>query len=364
MNPPMTILIITFSFLLFTSSLASRSDKEVMSMYEEWLMKHRKASYSNGGLVEKLKRFEIFKDNLKYIDDHNAQNHTFKLGLNGFADLTNHEYAAIYLGTLSDTKRRVVTAKSASPRYALNDSDKLPSHVDWRLQAALTPIKDQGSCGSCWAFSTVATVEAINKIESGELVSLSEQELVDCDTSHNNGCHGGLMDYAFNFIVKNGGIDTEDDYPYLGIDGKCDPIKKNARVVKIDGYEHVPPFNEDALKKAVTHQPVSVAIEATGRDFQLYHSGVFTGECGANVNHAVVVVGYGNENGLDYWLVRNSWGTVWGEDGYVKIERNVPSTFTGKCGIAMEALYPVKNALNSANPISTHGDNELKISST
>ncbi|XP_028760525.1 zingipain-2 isoform X2 [Neltuma alba] len=360
MDPAMPILTF-FSFLLFTSSLATRSDKEVMSIYEEWLVKHRKASNSNG-LGEKLRRFKIFKDNLKYIDDHNSQNHTYKLGLNGFADLTNHEYATMYLGTVSDPKRRVVKANSASRRYALNDGDKLPSHVDWRLKAALTPIKDQGSCGSCWAFSTVATVEAINKIVTGDLVSLSEQELVDCDKSHNNGCHGGLVRYAFDFIVKNGGIDSEDDYPYLGIDGKCDPMK-NARVVKIDGYERVPPFNEDALKKAVAHQPVSVGIEATGRDFQLYHSGVFTGECGTNINHAVVIVGYGTENGLDYWLVRNSWGTVWGENGYMKIERNVRSTFTGKCGIAMEALYPVKNGLNSANPISTYGSNEMKISS-
>ncbi|KAF8015599.1 hypothetical protein BT93_H1193 [Corymbia citriodora subsp. variegata] len=322
-----------------------RTDGEVMEMYELWLTRHGKAY---NGLGEKEMRLEVFKDNLRFIDEHNnSQNRTYKLGLNKFADLTNDEYRAMYLGTRSEAKRRVMKSRNASRRYAVRAGDRLPESVDWRLKGAVNPIKDQGTCGSCWAFSTVAAVEGINQIVTGELISLSEQELVDCDRKHNSGCNGGLMDYAFEFIIKNGGMDTEQDYPYNGISGKCDSSRVNSKVVTIDGYEDVMPY-ESALKKAVAHQPVSVAIEASGRAFQLYQSGVFTGECSIALDHGVIVVGYGSENGVDYWIVRNSWGTNWGEDGYIRMERNVADNFFGKCGIVMEASYPTKTSKNPA----------------
>ncbi|GKF54947.1 low-temperature-induced cysteine proteinase-like protein, partial [Tanacetum coccineum] len=145
------------------------------------------------------------------------------------------------------------------------------------------------------------------------MIAVSEQELVDCDTSYNQGCNGGLMDYAFQFIIKNGGIDTEEDYPYTGRDGKCDATRKNAKVVSIDGYEDVPVNDESALQKAVSNQPIAVAIEAGGREFQFYTSGIFTGSCGTDLDHGVLAVGYGSENGKDYWIVKNSWGAEWGE---------------------------------------------------
>ncbi|XP_014509925.1 cysteine proteinase COT44 [Vigna radiata var. radiata] len=357
--PTLLFLCFTFSHVK-AMSLINYSENEVMDMYEEWLVKQRKVY---NGLGEKEKRFQVFKDNLGFIQDHNAQNNTYTLGLNKFADITNDEYRAMYLGTRTDPKRRVMKTQKTGHRYAYNSGDRLPVHVDWRLKGALAPIKDQGSCGSCWAFSTVATVEAINNIVTGKFVSLSEQELVECDREYNEGCNGGLMDYAFQFIIKNGGIDTEEDYPYKGRDGTCDLTKKKAKVVQIDDYEDVPSYDENALKKAVAHQPVSVAIEASGRALQLYQSGVFTGKCGTNLDHGVVVVGYGSENGVDYWLVRNSWGSGWGEDGYFKMERNVRSSSTGKCGIAMEASYPVKYGLNTAVPTSAYQSNEVSISS-
>nr|GMC55058.1 low-temperature-induced cysteine proteinase-like [Ipomoea batatas] len=153
------------------------------------------------------------------------------------------------------------------------------------------------------------------------------------------------MDYAFQFIIKNGGIDSEEDYPYTGKDGKCDSYRNNAKVASIDGYEDVPINNEKALQKAVASQPVSVAIEAGGYDFQLYTSGIFTGSCGTDLDHGVAAVGYGSENGVDYWIIKNSWGDYWGEKGYVRMQRNVKAK-TGLCGIAMEASYPTKTGDN------------------
>ncbi|KAL3505128.1 hypothetical protein ACH5RR_034969 [Cinchona calisaya] len=354
-------LILFISFLSFSSALdmsiisynkdenptstSSRTDDEVRALYEEWLVQHKK-SYNELG--EKDKRFEIFKDNLRYIDEENSlPNRAYQLGLNRFADLTNEEYRSTYLGTRMDPKRRL--AKTPSDRYRPKVGESLPDSVDWRAKGAVVAVKDQGSCGSCWAFSTIASVEGINKIVTGDLISLSEQELVDCDTSYNEGCNGGLMDYAFEFIIKNGGVDTEKDYPYKGRDTKCDTYRKNARVVSIDGYEDVTPSSESALQKAVANQPVSVAIEASGRDFQHYLKGIFTGKCGTSLDHGVNVVGYGSENGIDYWIVRNSWGGDWGENGYLRMQRNVQAS-TGLCGITTEPSYPIKKGQNPPNP--------------
>ncbi|KAG8384343.1 hypothetical protein BUALT_Bualt04G0108300 [Buddleja alternifolia] len=328
-----------------------RSDEQIKGLYEWWLAKHGKVY---NGLGEKDKRFEIFKDNLKFIDEHNSKNRTYKVRLNQFADLSNEEYESMYLGARTDAKRRFVKSKHASQRYNYRNGDKLPEFVDWREKGAVAPIKNQGDCGSCWAFSAVAAVEGINKIVTGELITLSEQELVDCDRTENGGCNGGLMDYAFQFIVSNGGMDTDHDYPYRGINRKCEPSRKNAKVVSIDGYEDVPD-DEKALQRAVAHQPVSVAIEASGRTLQLYSSGVFNGECGTQLDHGVVVVGYGSENGLDYWIVRNSWGSNWGENGYLRIERNVVGNPSGKCGIVILASYPIKNGENPTNSDLAYG---------
>ncbi|KAF7142731.1 hypothetical protein RHSIM_Rhsim05G0087200 [Rhododendron simsii] len=320
---------------------------ELASLYENWLVGHGK-TYNAAG--EKERRFEIFKDNLRFIEEHNSVNRSYKVGLNRFADLTNEEYRSMFLsGTMKTVKLNRMPGRNNSNRYVVRVGETLPKRVDWRERGAVNSVKDQGQCGSCWAFSTIAAVEGINQIVTGNLVSLSEQELVDCDRSWNKGCNGGNVDYGFRFIINNGGIDTEKDYPYRGVDGTCDQNRRNRRVVSIDGYEDVPANDENSLRKAVANQPVSVAIESSGRDFQLYESGVFTGSCGTSLDHAVVVVGYGSENGIDYWIVRNSWGPNWGEKGYIRMQRNI-NTPIGKCGITLTASYPTKTSVKPSPP--------------
>nr|ACG38442.1 cysteine protease 1 precursor [Zea mays] len=328
-----------------------RTEPEARTLYELWLAEHGRAYNALG---ERDRRFRVFWDNLRFVDAHNerAAEHGFRLGMNQFADLTNDEFRAAYLGARIPAARRRGTAVGERYRHG-GGAEELPESVDWREKGAVAPVKNQGQCGSCWAFSAVSSVESVNQIVTGEMVTLSEQELVECSTDGgNSGCNGGLMDAAFDFIIKNGGIDTEGDYPYKAVDGKCDINRENAKVVSIDGFEDVPENDEKSLQKAVAHQPVSVAIEAGGREFQLYKAGVFSGTCTTNLDHGVVAVGYGTENGKDYWIVRNSWGAKWGEDGYIRMERNVNAT-TGKCGIAMMASYPTKKGANPPKPSPT-----------
>jgi C1A family cysteine protease len=196
------------------------------------------------------------------------------------------------------------------------------------------------NAGACWAFSAVAAIEGINKIKGGNLTTLSEQMLVDCDINNDDtGCHGGIMEKAYEFIIKNGGIATEDDYPYVARDKDCNKLKAKEVAVKIKEYKKVPENDEKSLQAAVAKQPVSVAIH-TSFSFKFYSNGVFSGSCGTNVNHAVTVVGYGEEQGRKYWIVKNSWGKDWGEDGYMKIKRGTKDK-RGECGIATDCTYPV-----------------------
>ncbi|KAH7671967.1 Actinidain protein [Dioscorea alata] len=328
-------IILSLLSILFCSisSIPTRLESEIKLLYEGWLVVHHKNNYYD--LREKEKRYEIFKDNLRYIDEHNAGNHSFQLGLNVFADLTLDEYRNLYLSPQSETWNKTL---KVSNRYKVTKKDKLPDSIDWRDKGAVTSVKHQGGCNSCWAFAVAATIEGINQIVTGDLVSLSPQELVDC---FNMGCSAGYRHLAYEFIVKNGGIHTEQDYPYTGINTTCDDEQRKGKAVTIDGYKIVPVRDEKALQKAVVNQPVSAGVDGYSQAFQLYQSGIFKDFCTTFLNHAITIVGYDSENGVDYWIVKNSWGNQWGEAGYIRIMRNV-NTPEGKCGIANWPLYPTK----------------------
>ncbi|PWA58689.1 peptidase C1A [Artemisia annua] len=325
--------------LFFSATLLSNTacrlllETSIYESHEQWMARYGRV-YKD--IYEKEQRSKIYQENVQYIQSfNNAMNKSYKLAVNEFADLTNEEFR---------TTRNRFLAHECSPLtsvFRYQNVTEVPSSMDWRKKGAVTPIKDQGQCGCCWAFSAVAAMEGITQLKTGKLVSLSEQELVDCDTSGiDQGCEGGLMDNAFDFIVSNKGLTTESNYPYKGVDGTCNSNQESNHAATITGHEDVPANSESALLKAVASQPVSVAIDASGSDFQFYSSGVFTGECGTELDHGVTAVGYGtSDDGTKYWLVKNSWGTSWGQEGYIMMERDVDAK-EGICGIAMQASYP------------------------
>lgn len=276
------------------------------------------------------------------INQHNQKAdenvHTYRLAMNEYGDLTHLEFIRIMNGYNGKPIK-----KSGHRQTLLKD---LPEAVDWRDKGYVTPIKNQGACGSCWAFSSTGALEGQHFKQTGNLVSLSEQNLVDCSSPEgNNGCHGGLMDQAFTYIKENGGIDTEEAYPYEAMDGECRYNKTTKGATDI-GFEDVESGDEDALKEAsATVGPISAAIDAGSMSFRFYHSGVFFNEdCSSDrLDHGILVVGYGTDErtGKDYWIVKNSWGTTWGMDGYILMSRNSDNN----CGIATQASYPIVRRL-------------------
>jgi xylem cysteine proteinase len=283
---------------------------------------------------EFMSRLDVFKANLDMINEHNAQNKSWTLAVNEFADMSWEEFKQNYLGLAAPSN-----LPSLSTVETYDDNFMVPASVDWRTKGVVNAVKNQKHCGSCWAFSTVASIESACALKTGHLHSLSEQQLVDCSGSFGNGgCKGGWVDRAFKYEEASRGLCLESDYPYNAAGGSCHSAKCT-KYCAIRGFVDVKRNDETALMRAVAQQPVSIAIEADQKGFQFYSGGVFDGACGTSLDHAVVIDGYGTSNGKMYWLVRNSWGSNWGEKGYIRMIRH-DGQHSGQCGLAMAASYP------------------------
>ncbi|XP_071356513.1 cathepsin S-like [Trachinotus anak] len=326
-----------FRSLLFTilcGFAAAVTSSELDRHWELWKKMHKKV-YSHQ--IEELGRRQIWEENLEMINVHNLEAslglHTYELAMNHLGDLTTEEITGTLMGTIvpSDLVR--------GPSNFIRVNISLPASLDWRDKGLVTEVKMQGSCGSCWAFSAAGALEGQLKKSTGILMSLSPQNLVDCSTKYgNHGCNGGFMTNAFQYVIKNQGIDSNAAYPYTGKLGHC-KYKPQYRAANCSSYGLLPEGDEFALKVAVAAVgPISVAIDASRPKFVFYRHGVYIDHrCSHNVNHGVLAVGYGNERGHDYWLIKNSWGVNYGEEGYIKMARNRHN----QCGIALYACYPI-----------------------
>jgi len=300
--------------------------------FNAWMAQHGKVYASE---KHESVAFTKWLANEDKINTHNAKGLSYKLGHNKFSDMTAEEFFGIRLGY-----NRNATRTRATKVHVVGDTPN-PTSVDWVTSGAVTSIKDQGQCGSCWSFSAAGAIEGAYQIASGTLMDLSEEDLVQCDTT-DSGCNGGSMENAFTWVESHG-IASLSTYPYSsstssGTTGTCDSTKEGEPAVYVSGYTSVTSGSESGLLSAIAITPVSVAIEADQSAFQLYSSGVLDStSCGTSLDHGVLAVGYGTDSSLskDYYKVKNSWGTSWGESGYVRIVRG-----SNMCGIASDASYP------------------------
>jgi len=327
-------------FLLLALPFVNSS---LIARFEEWINEFKIAIESDEQYSSTLKKWV---NNNRFIEDTNSRNFTYKLGHNQFSGMDSSDFSN-YLGISGILYKDTENVKNTkSFGFEVN----VPESVNWVTKGAVTNVKDQGQCGSCWSFSTTGALEGAYFVKYGVLESFSEQQLVDCDNYRNGGkdlgCKGGFMDNAFIWIGDNGGLCSETEYPYFSgetkTNGPCKTSCKNIEKSKITEFVDIIKSSDDEMMKAISKQPVSIAIEADQREFQLYKSGVFSTSCGVNLDHGVLVVGYGSENNLDYYLVKNSWSTSWGDNGYIKLGRGKQyNNGDGQCGLLLQGSYPI-----------------------
>lgn len=334
----------TLAFLAASGAVADSTPPPNYLM----LFQHFKEDYgkSYASTVEEEQRFLIFKDNVNFAHETNAANYSFRLGVTEYADQTADEFGETHFGMRIPDKQWGDLPNLGIHEYK---GEPLADSVDWNAKGAVTPVKNQGQCGSCWSFSTTGSLEGAWEIATKKLVSISEQQFVDCDKV-DSGCSGGLMDSAFKYAEANA-LCTEESYPYKGVGGTCQATSCTVGVPKGDvvGFKDVPADNKEAMMSAIAQQPVSIAIEADKRVFQLYKTGVLQSLCGSSLDHGVLAVGYGTESGTDYWLVKNSWGPTWGAEGFIKLLRGKGGA--GECGLLKQASYPVVKAATESTVV-------------
>jgi len=328
--------------MIFITLLAVAFGKDYLLEKEfyDFKEKHNK-NYTT--YEEHLERFEIYKANKAKIAAHNAENLSWKLGMNQFGDMTGYEFS-LYVKRGSGGG---FVPQPENERQVKAHASATCTEVDWVKKGAVTPVKNQGQCGSCWAFSTTGAIEGRSYVSTGVLASLAEQELVDCDKV-DSGCNGGLMDYGFEYVSQQNGLCSEIEYPYVSGDtqkaGTCVRTQCSTKYDPITSYHDVASKDSSALESALCDGPVAIAIEADQNSFQFYSDGVLTATgCGQNLDHGVLLVGmgYDSETGSDYWKVKNSWGESWGESGYIRMCRNCNmNSGACQCGLCKQPSYP------------------------
>lgn len=312
----------------------------VYQLHTQWHIWKARHTRTYGSSQEDIERHLIWLSNLKYIEGHNANHHVFgyRLSMNQYGDMTDLEYKTNIL-TYSMSNHSSEDDDPRVTRYVPDSNYQIPESIDWRSQSAVTPIKDQGDCGSSYAFSTTGSIEGAVALGYGRLVSLSEQNIIDCSVSlGNTGCNGGNMYNSYMYIIDNEGIDITTAYPYQGSQMGC-RFDKDGIGADITGIIAITSGCEYHLLSAVaTAGPISVAVDGSSNSFRFYEEGILdTFQCSSfDVNHAMTLVGYGEYNGKEYWIVKNSWGKGWGMDGYILMTRN----YYNQCGIATDASYP------------------------
>lgn len=340
-----------FRLIVCLALLSASVSATVYDRFYQWAETHKIALPE--GDHEFLHMLANWKNNDQIIEETNAKNLTYTLGHNAFSGMNSEEFSEhMHFGLNRDLIASAVGLRGFSETL---DTVSVEASVDWRTQGAVTTVKNQKQCGSCWSFSTTGALEGIYAIKRGNLVSFSEQQLVDCDFIRAGGtslgCNGGDMKSAMEWIGKNNGLCTESAYPYVSGETKTNgPCQKTCSIVSgsdISTTVSVSANSDNAMMTALVQQPVSVAIEADQSSFQLYKSGVFTGTCGTNLDHGVLLTGYGTMNGLDYYIMKNSWDVTWGTQGYMYMARGLDASGKpynggkGQCGVLMQGVYPV-----------------------